>query len=410
MNYTYGTNGGGHGQQHQHTADNYSSSGQWSNAPARRAVQCATTAHTSMPSSNGQAIVAGQYTTMPRDLSNAGQYVSAGSVGNVQAGAVRYPGQSQTAVGYNYEMPSTAYQVTGMPSNLNKQQLVSNRSQESYNYGTTLQIAGPRIIQADQSSMDGSNRKVHVSLNSQFQAQASPQSQPAKSYQVSSSPSGGQVSTIVQASTGMDEVFNQMKVANDQIRTLVQESDKLIGVAKQFKKGLEQRTSEYLDLKQEVDMLKGKMKTLSSHQQQPLQNPQQLHSALKQRSPSDASQPFSIHEREQLLEIIEQQRLEIEKLTSKKKKRKAEPDQTTVETNQPQNQVSMGELHSQMQEVNTDDLVDMVRPKRARKTQDVSSHRENAMVITNSMELQPTTMIKPKRKSTENTGVTRKYR
>ena len=273
-------------------------------------------------------------------------------------------------------------------------QPVSNRTQDTYRYTSTLktlQTPGMPISALSQhsSTNGGSGRVIHMPEHATLNSPA---------------PTSSKIIQASQNSENMDQVFKNMSMANEQIRTLVQESDKLIGAAKQFKKGLDQRTAEYLVLKEEIDQLKTEMRTIKEQRSN-----HQIQSALKQKQNTDTSQAFTVQERDQLLEIIELQRIEIEKLTAKKKKKRAVGDELVEDLQSNPAQKSMGDLHSTLQTSNADDLVNMVKPKPSKKSAERTPSRQQVVVITNSMELQPSMTIKPKRKSTENTS-TRKYR
>lgn len=409
--YQGSNNAGGQAMPQSYSSVTYTSAQQRTDTPSRRVIQTAAGGYSSFGNTSGQIYSSVQSSTPRQQIisTSSGQYVPASNTQVDYSRAVKYVSQQGGA--FTSITAGTAYQVqpslnqptlnqpisnqlTSSQPSLNQpisSQPLSNRTQDTYRYTSTLQTPGMAItaLSEHNSTNGGSGRIIHM---------------PQHANLTSPAPTSPKIIQASQNSENMDQVFKNMSMANEQIRTLVQESDKLIGAAKQFKKGLDQRTAEYLELKEEIDQLKTEMRTIKDQGSN-----NQLQSALNQRQNTDISQAFTVEDRDQLLEIIELQRIEIEKLTAKKKKKRAVGDDLVEDLQSNPALKSMGDLHSTMQTSNADDLVNMVKSKRAKKSAEGTPSRQQAVIINNSMELQPSMMIKPKRKSTENTS-TRKYR
>lgn len=331
----------------------------------------------------------GQYSTP--SLTSGGNlplrsYISSSPIATEKLTTLRTATISEGLTGHIKSTEGNMPSVLSSYSNNQIGQKPSSQVIQTYPHGQT----GTGIGHFEKASKEDSSRKAEH----QYQAQ-------------SSSVLAQQTTTQISASQHMDDVFKQMTMANDQIRTLVQESDKLIGVAKEFKKGLEDRTLQYLDLKKEVDQLKEEVRKMKEH---PLQ------SSMKSRVQTEPSQAFTIEERDQLLEIIEQQRLEIERLTSKKKKKKGfGADDHTEETLNSANQLSEGLVNLEdAKMIPEPELTVAIKPKKSRKTFDpTTSHRQEGTggSLTTSLDQHPTSMIKPKKRTGEQqASSTRKYR
>lgn len=194
----------------------------------------------------------------------------------------------------------------------------------------------------------------------------------------------------------MEEIFKQMSISNEQIRTLVQENDKLIGAARDFKKGLEKRTQEYQELKKEIDQLRTDFQSSKTEPIKP---------SLKQKQ-TESQDQFTIEERNQLLEIIEQQRQEIERLTVKKKKKKIQENHLEETPKEDSLQATIASHQAKLIEPSES----AEKPKKTKRLPEANVFsNEKAQNSNQSSDFGQPRIIKPKKKSIGGTSLGKKY-
>ena len=391
MNYSLEGSSGGQRIITNYTPEQYiTNTIQRPDTPSRRVIHSSASGYLSggqisYPLESQSHVASGRYHTSSGAVR---QYVAANpSLDN--STTVKYYSQPN----YNTtENQHSQYQSARSTENLNA---ISSRSQDPnrLNIGTSNQTISSNLLTAD---ADYRNKQGNFQRVQNYQNVGSEVIQRMPQIKTTVSPEQPvAVNALPHMTTDIDTVFKQMTIANDHIRTLVHENDKLIGAAREFKKGLEQRTEEYQELKKEIDLLRSEFHASQIHNATST-----IQKQNRNLENSQFSQTFTAEEREQLLEIIEQQRQEIEKLSSKKKKKKIHDD---IDIDNQSPEVDFTETQFTSHDQHFEEYIQPVKPKKKKKTDAIDSDQKSTRHPVDT-DFQSAPPIKPRKKvSTDRT-------